>query len=85
MVNNENEDIEEFNEDEKKAITERIVVDENGMQKSTLINLSKLEEQGIKDPSAFLDGLLDSLNNTEFNNSSIDYIKGYQYGETGKF
>lgn len=83
-ISNNEEELEKEPDENNEAVVQRIVVDDSGIQESTLINLNKLEEKGIKDPSAFLEGLLDSLNKNEFNDSSIDYIKGFQYGETGK-
>lgn len=74
---------------EKSQIDEVIVdslqVDEEGYKEVKTIGIAELMKLGIKDVPAFLQGLLDAENDSEFNESSDDYVKGYKYGKTGKF
>jgi hypothetical protein len=74
---------------EKSQIDEVIVdslqVDEEGYKEVKTIGIAELMKLGIKDVPAFLQGLLDAENDTDFNESSDDYVKGYRYGKTGKF
>jgi len=74
---------------EKSQIDEVIVdslqVDEEGYKEVKTIGIAELIKLGIKDVPGFLQGLLDAENDTDFNESSDDYVKGYRYGKTGKF
>lgn len=72
------------NTEENKAIIKNLQIDEDGISENTIIDMEELNKIGVNDTPSFLEGLLDSLNNKEFNNSNQDYIKGYKYGKTGE-
>lgn len=71
-------------EDIDTAIIDTIQVDDEGLKDVKVLDIAGLIKLGIVDIPKFLEGMLDSENNKDFNDSSIDYIKGYKYGETGK-
>jgi hypothetical protein len=73
------------NKDTSKAIVDTLQIDNKGLKTVKSINIQELMSLGVSDVSAFLQGLLDAENNSEFNDSSEDYVKGYKYGETGTF
>lgn len=68
-----------------RAIADSIQVDDEGMKDVKVIDINNLIGLGIKDVPLFLQGLLDAENDVEFNESNIDYVKGYKYGKTGSF
>lgn len=68
-----------------QAIIDGFHVDEEGYKEVKTIDIQKLIELGIEDIPSFLQGLLDAENNKDFDDSKVDYVKGYRYGKTGKF
>lgn len=75
----------EKREVEKKVIIDSLHIDEEGLKDVKVINIeSAQKELGIIDIPAFVNGILDGENDEEFNESSVDYIKGYKYGKTGQ-
>jgi hypothetical protein len=68
-----------------KVIVDSLQIDEEGYKEVKTLDIAGLIQLGIVDVSLFLQGVLDAENDAEFNESSIDYVKGYKYGKTGKF
>ena len=67
------------------VIVDDFQVDDEGYKEVKTLDIAGLIQLGVADVPAFLQGVLDSENDTEFNESSDDYVKGYRYGKTGKF
>ena len=73
-------------DEEINSIIDELVVEETGNSVNSItLNIQKLKEQGIVSISNFMTGKEDSFKGNEFDNSDPDYIKGYKYGQTGKF
>lgn len=71
-------------EDIDTAIIDTIQVDDEGLKDVKVLDIAGLIKLGIGDIPKFLEGMLDSENDKDFNDSSVDYVKGYKYGKTGK-
>ena len=67
------------------AIIDSIQIDEEGYKEVKVLDLANLMKLGIVDIPKFLEGVMDAENEKDFNDSQIDYVKGYKYGKTGKF
>jgi len=68
-----------------EAIIDSLQVDDEGYKEVKTLDIAKLMQMGIRDVPSFLQGVLDSENENDFNDSAPDYVKGYKYGKTGKF
>lgn len=68
-----------------KVIVDSLHIDDEGLREVKVLNIADLQGLGVDDVAAFLDGLLDSENHRDVESFNEDYIKGYRYGETGKF
>jgi hypothetical protein len=68
-----------------RVIVESMHVDDEGYKDVKTFSITEIQKLGIVDVPAFLAGLLDAENDNDFNESSVDYVKGFRYGKTGKF
>ena len=72
--------------EQNESIREGLIsTPEGDITRAITLDVEKLKEEGVKDIGLFLEGVLNSLDDGEFNDSHEDYIKGYKYGKTGKF
>ncbi len=70
-----------MNDEEKRPLIEYGVEIswDGGMSRSTTYHLRDMEESGIEDCWAFIQGYKDALTDNGFNDSHPDYIKGFKY------
>lgn len=73
-----------MNEEFDDIIKNELEIDDKGINKSITFSLDRMAELGIEDVNSFTAGIIDSLNDADFNESNKDYIKGYKYGQTGE-
>lgn len=76
----------EENNEESESLREFMEINDTGdLEKGIRVNPEQLQKEGVENINDFLDGLRDGVNNSEFNNSTEDYIKGFKYGKTREY
>lgn len=73
-----------MSEELNEIIKDDLEIDEIGINRSITFSIESLDKLGVKDINSFTAGIMDGMNNSDFNESNKDYIKGYKYGKTGK-